>query len=156
MLKRSITYTDYNGVERTEDFFFNLTKAELMEMEMGTYGTLTEKLKRIIKSNDIPEIMEIFKSIILKAYGEKSDDGKRFIKVDENGNKLATQFAQTEAYSNLYVELATDSKKASEFVNGLIPAGLEISEKEEQELRKELGFKEEKVEQPTLENKSEN
>ena len=80
MLKKTITYTDYNGVERKEDFYFNLTKAELMEMEMSTKGGLAEMIQRVVDSKDVPEIIKIFKELVLKAYGEKSPDGKRFIK----------------------------------------------------------------------------
>lgn len=118
MLKRTITYTDYNGVERTEDFYFNLTQAELMEMELSTTGGLTETIDKIVKSQDAPAIIKVFKDLVLKAYGEKSADGKRFVKSDE----IATAFAQTEAYSILFMELATNDKKAAEFVNGIVPA----------------------------------
>ena len=117
MLKKTITYTDYNGVERKEDFYFNLTKAEIMEMEMSISGGLTEMINRIVAAQDAPAIVKIFKDLILKAYGVKSPDGKRFIKSDE----LATEFAQTEAYSQLFMELATDADAASAFVNGIVP-----------------------------------
>lgn len=118
MLKKTITYTDYNQVERTEDFYFNLTKAEIMEMEMSTSGGMAEMIQRIIAAQDSPTIIKIFKELVLKAYGEKSPDGKRFIKSDE----ISTAFAQTEAYSNLFMELATDADAAAKFVNGIIPA----------------------------------
>lgn len=117
MLKKTITYTDYNGVERTEDFYFNLTKAEIMEMELSTTGGLAEMIKKIVAAQDTPTIIKIFKSLILKAYGEKSADGKRFIKSDE----LSEAFAQTEAYSILFMELATDADAGSKFVNGIVP-----------------------------------
>ena len=117
MLKKTITYTDYNGVERKEDFYFNLTKAEIMEMEMSTSGGLTEMINRSVAAQDAPAIIKIFKELVLKAYGVKSPDGKRFIKSDE----LATEFAQTEAYSQLFMELATDADAASAFVNGIVP-----------------------------------
>ena len=118
MLKKTIAYTDYNGVERTEDFYFNLTKAELMEMEMSTSGGLAEMIDRIVKAQDAPAIIKIFKDLVLKAYGVKSPDGKRFIKSEA----IATEFAQTEAYSILFMELATDSDAAAAFVNGIVPA----------------------------------
>lgn len=121
MLKKTITYTDYNGVERSEDFYFNLTKAELMEMEMETAGGLSEMIQKIINAKDIPAIVAIFKDIVLKAYGEKSPDGKRFIKSEE----LREEFKQTEAYSELFMELATDADKAAEFMNGIIPGGVD-------------------------------
>ena len=117
MLKKTIIYTDYNGVERKEDFYFNLTKAEIMEMEMSISGGLTEMINRIVAAQDAPAIVKIFKELVLKAYGVKSPDGKRFIKSDE----LATEFAQTEAYSQLFMELATDADAASAFVNGIVP-----------------------------------
>lgn len=121
MLKQTITYTDYNGNERTEDFYFNLTKAEVMEMEMSTSGGLTETIQRIVTAQDAPAIIKIFKDIVLRAYGEKSLDGKRFIKNDE----LREAFSQTEAYSQLFMELATDADKASKFVNGIMPADMQ-------------------------------
>ena len=120
MLKQTITYTDYNGVERTEDFFFNLTKAEILEMEMGTTGGLAEMLTKIVAAQDGPAIVKVFKDLILKAYGEKSPDGKRFIKSEE----ISTAFSQTEAYSKLFMELATDDKKGAEFINGIVPSDL--------------------------------
>lgn len=133
MLKKTITYTDYNGTERTEDFYFNLTKAEIMEMEMGTTGGLAEMIKKIVKTQDAPAIIKIFKDLVLKAYGEKSADGRRFIKTDE----IRDGFAQTEAYSQLFMELATDAEKASEFVNGIVPMT-----PDEQAKAKELAEKE--------------
>lgn len=124
MLQKSIKYVDYNGVEREETFLFNLTKAELMEMELGTTGGLTGMIQKIIQTKDQPSIIKIFKELILKAYGEKSADGKRFIKTDEHGNPLSRAFSETEAYSNLFMELSTDDKAAAAFVNGIIPEGL--------------------------------
>lgn len=124
MLQKSIKYVDYNGVEREETFLFNLTKAELMEMELGTAGGLTEMIQKIIQTKDQPSIIKIFKELILKAYGEKSADGKRFIKTDEHENPLSRAFSETEAYSNLFMELSTDDKAAAAFVNGIIPEGL--------------------------------
>lgn len=118
MLKETIKYTDYNSVERTEDFWFHLSKAELMEWEMGTTGGLTEMIKRIVDAQDAPAIIKIFKELVLKAYGQKSPDGKRFIKSEE----LATEFSQTEAYSQLFMDLATDADKAAAFVNGIMPS----------------------------------
>ena len=120
MLKKRITYTDYNGTKREEDFYFNLNKAEIMEMEMSTTGGLTEMITRIIETQDAPSIIKVFKEIIMKAYGEKSPDGKRFVKSKE----LSEAFAQTEAYSELFMELASDSDAASKFVNGIIPADM--------------------------------
>lgn len=117
MIKKTITYTDYNGVERKEDFYFNLNKAELMEMEMSTNGGMDAMINKIIVTQDTPSLIKIFKELILKAYGEKSLDGKRFIKSEE----LSEAFAQTEAYAELFMELATDADAASKFVNGIMP-----------------------------------
>ena len=117
MLKKIITYTDYNGVERTEPFYFNLSKAELMEMELGVTGGMTEMLNKIIAAKDAPSLMKTFKEMIMKSYGIKSDDGKRLIKSEE----LSVAFTQTEAYSVLFMELITDDKAAADFVNGIIP-----------------------------------
>ena len=100
MLKKTIKYTDYNGVERKEDFYFHLTKPELIEMQFSTDGGLDEKIRKIFMAQDGRAIMNIFKELILKAYGEKSDDGRRFIKSKE----LSEAFAQTEAYTELYME----------------------------------------------------
>lgn len=120
MLKKTITYVDYNGIERTEDFYFHLTKAEIMEMELSTTGGLAEMVQKIVKAKDQPSIIKVFKDFILKAYGEKSDDGRRFIKNDEVRNN----FAQTEAYSILFMELSTDDQAAADFVNGVVPKEL--------------------------------
>lgn len=117
MLKKIITYTDYNGVERTEPFYFNLSKAELMEMELGVTGGMTEMLDKIIAAKDAPSLMKTFKEMIMKSYGIKSDDGKRLIKSEE----LSIAFTQTEAYSVMFMELITDDKAAADFVNGIIP-----------------------------------
>ena len=118
MLKRSITYPDYNGGTRTEDFYFNLTQAEVTEMELSVDGGLVEMINRIVAAQDGKQIIATFKDIILRAYGEKSPDGKRFIKNQE----LRDAFAQTEAYSILFMELATNADAAAAFVNGIVPA----------------------------------
>lgn len=121
MIAKKIAYTDYNGVEREETFYFNLSKAELTQMEMGTTGGLAEMINKIIETKDIPSIIKIFKDLIFKAYGEKSADGKRFIKSEE----LSIAFSQTEAYSELFMELAMNAEKAAEFMNGIIPSDLQ-------------------------------
>lgn len=127
MLKKTITYTDYNGTERTEDFYFNLTKAEILEMELSTEGGLQQMIEKIIAAQDMPALSKYFKQIILMSYGEKSPDGKRFIKND----KLKEEFAQTEAFSQLYVDLATDDKIAADFINGIIPQEAAVAAAEE-------------------------
>lgn len=118
MLKKTVTYTDYNGNERTEDCYFNLSKAELAEMELSTTGGLGQMMEDIIKAQDTPRIISVFKELVLKAYGVKSADGRRFIKSKE----ISTEFSQTEAYSEIFMELATNADAATEFVNGVMPA----------------------------------
>ena len=120
MVKKTIKYSDYNGNEREEDFYFNLSKVELLEMEMSAEGGLENKIKKIVESDDKVEIIKYFKDIIKQSYGKKSEDGKRFIK----DPKYFEEFAQTEAYVNLFMELATNSDAAANFVNGIIPQGL--------------------------------
>lgn len=117
MLKKLIKYTDYNGTERQENFYFNLNKTELMEMETEVTGGMRQLLEDMMEKQDIPKIMKAFKTIILKAYGEKSPDGRRFMKSDE----LSTAFTQTEAYNELYMELLSDANKAAAFITALMP-----------------------------------
>ena len=130
MLKKHVEYVDYNGNERKEDHYFNLNKAEIMEMEMSTKGGLAEMIQKVVDTQDIPAIIKVFKEIILKAYGEKSADGKRFIKVSDTGVPLSIGFSQTEAYSQLFMELATDAESAANFIKGIIPADMDISDAE--------------------------
>ena len=124
MLKKTITYTDFDGEERTEDFYFNLTKAEIMEMNLTTYGGLDKMIEKIVSAKDTPKIVSLFKDLVLRSYGIKSDDGKRFVKND----KIREEFSQTEAYSELFMELATDEDAAIQFVNGIVPKELSDSE----------------------------
>lgn len=123
MLKKTITYTDYDGLERTEEFRFNLTKAELVDMELTTAGTFSETMKRIIAEKDIIRIAKLFKELLLKSYGVKSDDGKRFIKSQE----LSEAFSQTEAYSDLYIELLSNPEEAAKFFAEVAPKIEEVS-----------------------------
>lgn len=118
MLKKTITYVDFDGNERTETFYFNLTQAEVAEMEMSTKGGLAEKINRIVESQDGEMIIAMFKEIVAKAYGEKSADGKYFVKTKENREA----FMQTQAYSDLFMELATSADAATAFINGIVPA----------------------------------
>lgn len=140
MLKKTIKYEDYNGVERNEDFYFNLTKAELYQMELGTDGGLEEYIMKIIKAQDLKTIINLFKKIILQSYGEKSADGKMFIKTTDDGVSLANRFAQTEAFSQLYMELATNDNAAADFIKGIMPKGIDISDAKLNETAKELGI----------------
>ena len=123
MLTKSITYTDFNGNERTDECLFHFSESELMEMEMSTSGGLANMLTRIIQAQDAPAIMENFKKIILKSYGKKSPDGQRF----EKSEAISTAFSQTGAYDKLFMELVTDSKKATEFINAVIPQNAKVA-----------------------------
>lgn len=120
MLKKTITYEDFNGNTVSEDYFFHLSKAELVELELSHKGGLSEALQRIIEAEDGRGIVAEFKNIILSAYGQRSEDGKRFIKTQE----LRDEFESTEAYSTLFMELVTEADKATEFINGIIPSGM--------------------------------
>lgn len=120
MIKKTITYSDYNGVERTEDFYFNLTKAEITKMELSTKGGLAEMINRIVAAQDTPAIIEVFEDLIKRSYGVKTPDGRGFAKKAED----LESFMATEAYSQLFMELATDADAASAFVNGVVPADM--------------------------------
>lgn len=117
MLKKVIKYTDYDGVEREESFYFNMSQAELAEMELSVAGGMGELIRKMVDEKDQVRLAEMFKRIILMSYGVKSNDGKRFMKSEE----LSREFTQTEAYSNLYMELISDAKAAADFVNGILP-----------------------------------
>ena len=118
MLKKVVTYVDYDGVERTETVYFNLSESEIVEMELGVDGGWRARMQRIIDSKDAPTLMREFKKLIMLSYGEKSDDGRRFIKSPE----ISEAFIQTEAYNKIFMELVTDSKAAADFANGIIPS----------------------------------
>lgn len=120
MIVKTIKYEDYNGNVREEKFYFNLSKAEILEMEASKNGGLSAYIQRIAEEQDAPKIMELFKELLQKSYGVKSDDGKRFIKSKE----LTEAFVQTEAYSELFVLLASNADEATEFVNGIVPKNL--------------------------------
>lgn len=123
MLKRQITYVDYNDNEITETFYFNLSKPELLELQVGE-NSLSDRLKAVMKTENPAHILAEFKYIVLAAYGEKTDDGKRFIKSEE----LRTAFSQTAAYETLYMELASNDAIAAAFINGILPSDLVGSE----------------------------
>ena len=121
MVVEKIKYTDFNGLEREEEFMFNLTEAEITEMELTTDGGLSDSIKKIIAAQDTPQIIKVFKMLLLKSYGEKSADGRRFVKSD----KLSEEFAQTNAYSQLFMKLSTDDKAAVAFINGIMPDSMQ-------------------------------
>lgn len=128
MYKKTVTYEDYKGNTRTEDFYFNLNKAELVELELSTKGGLTVTMDRIIAAQDNPTLFKIFKDLVSKSYGVLSDDGRKFIKNQE----VLEDFMQTEAYSIIFSELATNAEAAAEFFNNVIPQNLakELAEEE--------------------------
>mgnify|MGYP001658385783 CR=1 FL=1 len=132
MYEKKIKFKGYDGVEREQSFFFNLTKAELLDMQFEIQGGFVDRVKKIIEIKDQTTIIKIFKEIILKSYGEKDDDGIHFNKVDPvTGRRLVDSFIETEAYSNLYVELATNEKAAADFINNVIPEDLAKEAKNE-------------------------
>jgi len=120
MHKELISYTDYNGESRSETFYFNLNKAEITEMELSVNGGLSESLKSIVEKRDVPNTIAVIKDIILRSYGIKSPDGKRFMKSKE----ISEEFSQTEAYSELFMKLLSDSEYTAKFMNSIIPADL--------------------------------
>lgn len=117
MLKKTITFVDYDGNTRTEDHYFNFNEVEALKLELMEKGGLTEKINRIIAAQDIPVIMETFEDFIKKSYGIKSPDGREFMKSEE----ITRKFMQTEAYSKFMMELCTKDGAAAEFVNAIIP-----------------------------------
>lgn len=144
MFKTNIKYTDYNGVERDEPFYFNLSKAELMEMELSTTAGMEEKIRMLISTNDNAAIMSTFKDLILRSYGIKSEDGRRFIKTKE----LRDQFEQSEAYSEFFIQIISDSSFQQKFINGIINGANVPEMKEEDAIAKlkELGYDTSRIE----------
>lgn len=120
MLKKEITYTDYDGNKRTENFYFNLTKPELIKWQAYMQGNLVEKLTAIVKSGDTGLIMKTYEELIKKSYGEKSEDGKFF----DKSEKISERFMQSAAYEVMFLDLFTKEGEAEAFINGIIPADL--------------------------------
>lgn len=127
MIKKTVTYKDFDGNERTEDFYFHLTEQELTEWELSVDGGLSGVLRRIVNSKDNKKLIEIFKDLLIRSYGVKTPDGRGFVKNKE----VLNDFIYTQAFSDIYMELATDDKAASEFVNGIIPASLAAEARKE-------------------------
>lgn len=121
MLKRPITYEDFNGETITDIYYFHLSKPELLKLQVGNSGGLNALIQRIIETKDGEAIISEFEKLVLMSYGEKSDDGKRFIKSDEKRE----EFSQTAAYQTLFMEIATDDTKAVEFLKGILPADMQ-------------------------------
>ena len=132
MLKETIAYIDFNDTERTEDFYFNLTRTELIRMEMSKNGSLTGLLTKIVKANDMPDIFEAMEMLILKAYGEKSTDGRFFNKSEE----ISNNFMNSPAYDKLFEKLTTDATYAYKFLMGLLPKDLAEQAKKNPEILK--------------------
>ena len=125
MYKKTITYTDYDGIERTEDFYFNLNEAEITEWNFSEPGGMAAVIDRIIKSSESTQLIPLWKKVVMMAYGEKSPDGRRFIKSKE----LSEAFIQTEAYNTMFIEFAQDADAAAEFINNIIPSKETIEKK---------------------------
>lgn len=121
MRKETITYTDFNDIERTEDHYFNISKSEIADMEMSAAGGYSEMLKRLVQVEDRPTLSKIFKEFILKAYGVKSADGKRF----EKSPEISEAFSQTGAFDVLYIRLLSDTKFAIDFINSVFPSDIQ-------------------------------
>lgn len=137
MLKKTVTYVDFNEKNQVEDCFFNLTKTELLEMAMDlpegvseSVGNDPEKMDedkavaKLMESLGNKGILNFIKELVLKSYGVKSEDGRRFMKVDENGKPLSIEFSQTMAFEAIMEEFMTNDLAASEFVNGIIPSSI--------------------------------
>lgn len=140
MLKKTIKYKDYNDNEVEEDFFFDLNEAELMEMELTTKGGLSAMIEKIVKEGDNGKIIQIFKDIILKSYGQKSEDGRRFIKNDQ----IREEFTQTRAFSTLFMELSSDADAATKFIEGIIPGNVNMNDPKIIEMKQKAGLIENK------------
>lgn len=124
MLKKTITYEDYFGTKRTEDFYFHFSKAELNDMQMSVEGGFSAKLEKMVAASNNKEVYNTFVEIVLAAYGEVSDDGRYFIKKDENGHRLADKFRQSPAYEVLMDEICANNKTIADFCNAIMPKGL--------------------------------
>lgn len=122
MIKKTVTYEDYNGNERTEEFAFHFTKTEILEMETSEIGGMSTRISRIIAAQDTPELIKLWKEFVISAYGEKSADGRRFQKTPE----IAKNLYETEAYSKIFMELATNTDAAIEFIKGVMPADMPV------------------------------
>lgn len=127
MLKKTVTYEDFNGESNTEELYFNLTKTELTNLQLSKEGGFDTYIQRIVDAKDTPELAKAFREIILMSYGVKSHDGKRFVKIDPYGHKLADEFSQSAAFDALYMELITDDKAAAAFINGVVPQNIDTS-----------------------------
>jgi len=133
MLKREITFEDFNGLTCTETFYFNLSKSEILSLEASQVGGFKASIEKIIETENAKDLIEQFQLLILMAYGEKSDDGKRFVKSEE----IKEAFRQSPAYDILFMELATNDKLAADFMLGIMPKDLAKAAENELESKKE-------------------
>lgn len=131
MLKKTITYTSYDDeqTEYTEDFYFNLNEAELVEMQLSVHGGLGETIQRIVATKDTPELIKIFKDLIKKSYGVRTPDGKGFVKSEE----VFKNFEMTDAYNKLFMELVSNPNAAAAFINGIVPSKFKAEAKKLEE-----------------------
>lgn len=120
MLKKTITYTDYDGMERTEDFWFNLSKTELTKLDAELPGGVLGVLRKIIDKKDRKALVDFIETLILRSYGEKTLDGKRFVKTPD----MAEEFMQTPAYDELFMSILSDTDSQTNFINGVIPQSM--------------------------------
>lgn len=120
MIAKTVEYIDYNGNKRTETMHFNLNRVELLELDLAYENGFAEYAKSLLKENDTAALFKLFQDLILKAYGEKSTDGRYFAKFDEAGVPLRRNFSQTEAYATIFAELTTDAQAAANFINGIV------------------------------------
>lgn len=116
MYKITKKFEDFNGVEKEQDFWFHLSKADILKMELSEEGGMDKRLDKLVKTKDMKEAIKVFEGLLLMAYGVKTDDG-RFVKNDQ----VRAEFASSAAYSDIYFELATNPEAAQKFVEGVIP-----------------------------------
>lgn len=121
MLKKRITYTNFEDEEVTETFYFNLTKADLMEMEVSKRGGLNGYIERIQETNDAGLVFEELKSLMSRSVGRLAPDGRGF----SRSQQIRDEFMNSEAFSNFILEMLTDPQLAAEFIQGLIPKNIE-------------------------------
>lgn len=124
MLKKTITYTDFNGEERTEDFYFNLSKSELTELELGIKDGMSGLIKQIVATEDVSGIAQIFKRIITLSYGERSADGKHFYKTDPEGYALSRNLLSSPVFDHIFMGLFTDALSVANFIKAVMPDDL--------------------------------
>ena len=117
MIKETLTYVDYNGVERTEDFYFHLSKAEILDIETTMpNGSIEEWANSIFATREYDKLWKLFSNLVKQSYGIKSADGRRFMKSEE----ISKEFSETEAYPVLIEKFLTEPDFASNFFNSLV------------------------------------